>query len=46
MKTSETIKVIPARYPLRAVGAVLALLVLAVFDLIERRLLRQSPDAL
>ncbi|PQH22598.1 amino acid ABC transporter permease [Raoultella ornithinolytica] len=30
MNRSETIKVIPARYPLRAVGAVVALLVLAV----------------
>ena len=30
MHTQETIKVVPARYPLRAVGAVLALLVLAV----------------
>ena len=30
MNRSETIKVIPARYPLRAVGAVAALLVLAV----------------
>lgn len=29
MNRSETIKVIPARYPLRAVGAVVALLVLA-----------------
>ena len=30
MHTQETIKVVPARYPLRAVGALLALLVLAV----------------
>ncbi|WP_213715802.1 amino acid ABC transporter permease [Cedecea lapagei] len=30
MKTSETIKVVPARYPLRTVGAVVALFVLAV----------------
>lgn len=29
MNRSETIKVVPARYPLRAVGAVVALLVLA-----------------
>ncbi len=30
MQSSETIKVVPARYPLRVAGAVLALLVLAV----------------
>ena len=30
MHTPETIKVVPARYPLRAVGAALALLALAV----------------
>jgi hypothetical protein len=30
MHTSETIKVVPARYPLRVVGALVALLVLAV----------------
>ena len=30
MHSSETIKVVPARYPLRVVGALVALLVLAV----------------
>ncbi|MBJ8887984.1 amino acid ABC transporter permease [Citrobacter sp. FDAARGOS_156] len=30
MKTTETIKVVPARYPLRTVGAIIALFVLAV----------------
>lgn len=30
MSNVETIKVVPARYPLRAVGAVVALFVLAV----------------
>lgn len=30
MHSSETIKVVPARYPLQVVGALVALLVLAV----------------
>ena len=30
MKTTESVKVVPARYPLRIVGAVIALLVLAI----------------
>ena len=30
MSNVETIKVVPARYPLRTVGAVVALLILAV----------------
>lgn len=29
MKSTETIKVVPARYPLRTVGAIVALFVLA-----------------
>jgi hypothetical protein len=30
MKTTESIKVVPARYPMRIVGAVIALIVLAI----------------
>lgn len=30
MKTTDSIKVVPARYPMRTVGAVIALFVLAV----------------
>ena len=36
MHSSETIKVVPARYPLRVVGALVALLVLAVVRAMSR----------